>query len=65
MSNESFTSGVPQALTTNAFADTGYTFSGWNTVAGGGGTAYTDGETITISSGVNLFAQWTLSAALQ
>jgi uncharacterized repeat protein (TIGR02543 family) len=62
MSNESFTSGVPQALTTNAFADTGYTFSGWNTVAGGGGTAYTDGETITISSGVNLFAQWTLSA---
>ncbi|MGA2969812.1 MAG: InlB B-repeat-containing protein, partial [Acidimicrobiales bacterium] len=61
MSNEAFTSGVAQALTTNAFADTGYIFAGWNTLAGGGGTAYSNGQIITISASTNLYAQWTLS----
>jgi uncharacterized repeat protein (TIGR02543 family) len=62
MANEGFTSGVSQALTTNAFVDTGYTFSSWNTVAGGGGTAYSNGQAITISSSTTLYAQWTPSA---
>ena len=41
------------------FVRAGYTFSGWNTEAGGGGTAYAPGATITdISSDVTLYAQW-------
>ena len=50
-------------LTANGYAKTGYTFTGWNTQADGGGTAYTDGETVsnlTSQEGVTvtLFAQW-------
>ncbi len=36
----------------------GYTFTGWNTEAGGGGTEYQPGETINISENVTLYAQW-------
>ena len=36
---------MPTALTLNGFSRTGYVFSGWNTVAIGGGTPYTDGAT--------------------
>ena len=38
---------------------TGYTFAGWNTEAGGGGTAYQAGDNITVNSDVTLYAQWT------
>ena len=38
---------------------TGYTFTGWNTEAGGGGTAYQAGDNITVNSDVTLYAQWT------
>ena len=31
------TANVPTALTANTFTRTGYTFSGWNTAAGGAG----------------------------
>jgi uncharacterized repeat protein (TIGR02543 family) len=52
-----------KALTANSFARTGYTFAGWNTQAGGGGTGYTDGQGVTNLSAtgatVNLYAQWT------
>jgi uncharacterized repeat protein (TIGR02543 family) len=65
LSNENFTSGVPQSLTPNTFADTGYTFTGWNTIAGGGGTAYSNGQTITISANVSLYAQWSLNSAAE
>ena len=47
MANETDT--APTALTTNTFTRTGYTFAGWNTVAGGGGTAYADGATYPFS----------------
>ena len=41
------------------FVRAGYTFNGWNTVAGGGGTSYAAGATISsISSDVTLHAQW-------
>ena len=36
---------------------TGYTFSGWNTMANGSGTAYAAGATI--NTGATLYAQWT------
>jgi len=58
MSAESYTTGVAKVLTANAFTFTGYTFTGWNTAANGSGTAYTDGQIITISADVSLCAQW-------
>src|SRR6202041_1297750 len=59
MANESFTSGVPKALSANGFSRSGYTFTGWNTQANGSGTAYGPGATITITANTTLFAQWT------
>ncbi len=53
------TANVPAALMPNSFTRTGYTFSGWNTVAGGGGTAYADGATYDFSADITLYAQWT------
>ena len=44
---------------TGSLARTGYTFSGWNTAAGGGGTNYAAGATFTISADTTLYAQWT------
>ena len=63
MSNQSFTYGVAQALTANAFTRTGYTFTGWATSATGA-KVYNDNQSVsnltTISGGtVNLYAVWT------
>ncbi len=53
------TADIPTALTANAFTRTGYTFSGWNTDAGGGGTAYANSATYDFSADITLYAQWT------
>ena len=53
------TASAPTALTLNAFTKAGYTFSGWNTQAGGGGTAYADGATYSFAANITLYAQWT------
>ena len=50
-------------LTANGYTKTGYTFTGWNTQSDGGGTAYTDGQTVSNltsekEGSVTLFAQW-------
>ena len=57
MSNQ--VANVATNLTTNTFTRTGYSFSGWNTVAGGGGTAYADGASYAFAADVTLYAQWT------
>lgn len=49
------------AANSNGMSRTGYTFTGWNTIAGGGGNAYADGATYSTDSSVTLYAQWTLS----
>ena len=64
MADQTFTYGVKQALTKNAFARTGYTFAGWNTQANGKGTTYTDQQEVTSLSAtdgatIRLYAQWT------
>jgi uncharacterized repeat protein (TIGR02543 family) len=59
MSNE--TDNTATALTANAFVRTGYTFAGWNTVAGGGGTAYANSASYPFTANVTLYAQWTLN----
>lgn len=38
---------------------TGYTFSGWNTLANGTGTSYQVGASYTIDANLTLYAQWT------
>jgi uncharacterized repeat protein (TIGR02543 family) len=50
------------ALTTNSFTRTGYTFAGWNTVAGGTGTAYANGASYLFTSSITLYAQWTINS---
>jgi hypothetical protein len=53
---------VPTNLTTNAFARTGYNFTGWNTVATGvGGTSYANGASYPFTSSTTLYAQWTVA----
>ena len=56
------THNVPTALTADAFTRTGYTFKGWNTVAGGTGTSYANGATYPFTASVTLYAQWTTTS---
>jgi uncharacterized repeat protein (TIGR02543 family)/LPXTG-motif cell wall-anchored protein len=58
MSPQTFTDGVAQELTTNAFTRTDYTFEGWAT-SSGGSVEYTDGELVTIAANTGLYAVWT------
>ena len=53
------TSASSAALTANTFTRAGYTFSGWNTQAGGGGTSYSDGQSYNFAGDLELYAQWT------
>jgi uncharacterized repeat protein (TIGR02543 family) len=41
-----------------SFNNPGHSFSGWNTSANGGGTAYADGSTYSFGSDISLYAQW-------
>ena len=59
MNPQTFTSGVAQALTANAFTRNGYTFKEWNTQADGSGTSYADGAQVTLTENLTLYAQWT------
>ena len=43
---------------TNSLVKTGYTFNNWNTEAGGGGSSYSAGNTITMNANYTLYAQW-------
>ena len=63
MTDQSMTYDQAASLTANGYSKTGYTFIGWNTQPDGGGTAYTDGQTVsnlTSEEGgtVTLYAQW-------
>lgn len=60
MSPQTIDEGASANLTANSFSKTGYTFAGWNTEAGGGGTDYADEASYTMGTGnVTLYAQWT------
>jgi len=48
---------------TGSLVKTGYTFTGWNTLANGSGTARATSSTITIgSANITLYAKWTADA---
>lgn len=63
MTAQDFYTGDTAALKTNTFSRMGYTFAGWNTEAGGGGTAYGAQATVNTlnlgaSDSITLYAQW-------
>src|SRR6056300_980869 len=54
-------------VASSGFSRSGYTFTGWNTSSGGGGTSYSPGQSITLSSGsptIDLYAQWAAQATI-
>ncbi len=59
MSAQTVTYGVATPIKTNIFTRTGYRFNGWNTLADGTGTSYSDGANITLTSNTTLYAKWT------
>jgi uncharacterized repeat protein (TIGR02543 family) len=60
MSNQTITYGASSNLTSNAFTKPGYTFAGWNTLANGTGTSYTNSQSYTMgAANTTLYAQWT------
>ncbi|MBO7324047.1 MAG: InlB B-repeat-containing protein, partial [Bacteroidales bacterium] len=63
MSAQTFEAGVSQALAANTFTRSGYYFAGWNTAPDGSGTSYTDGQEITLTEDITLYAQWDLNTS--
>jgi uncharacterized repeat protein (TIGR02543 family) len=61
MTNETANYDVATNLTVNAFAYTGYTFSGWNSAANGTGVAYADHARYGFTANATLYAQWTIN----
>ncbi|MBR3234611.1 MAG: InlB B-repeat-containing protein, partial [Atopobiaceae bacterium] len=58
MSKLTVEEGDKVTLTANAFARSGYTFSGWNTAKDGKGTAYSDKAEVEPKADMMLYAQW-------
>ncbi|MBQ6791023.1 MAG: InlB B-repeat-containing protein [Paludibacteraceae bacterium] len=58
---EAYSANDDPTVLANGFTKAGYEFTGWNTQAGGGGTSYAEGATITdINANITLYAQWAL-----
>jgi hypothetical protein len=53
------------AITRNEDSNYTYTFKNWNTASNGTGTSYSAGQTITLSSNLTLYAQWTATPKSQ
>jgi uncharacterized repeat protein (TIGR02543 family) len=62
MSNQTATYNTTEALTSNSFTRTGYTFAGWNTAANGSGTSYANDANYTFTASITLYAQWTINS---
>jgi uncharacterized repeat protein (TIGR02543 family) len=62
MADQVVTFGQSVTLSSNVFAKSGYVFTGWNTVADGSGTSYTNGQVFNylIDGDLVLYAQWVL-----
>ena len=63
MADQGIATNANANLTANTFTREGYVFAGWNTVADGSGTAYTDGQSVrnlaAATETITLYAQWT------
>ena len=55
-----YESGNPVTVTgyTRSMVKAGYMFTGWNTESSGSGTAYSEGDTFSITSDTTLYAMW-------
>jgi uncharacterized repeat protein (TIGR02543 family) len=63
IADSSHTYDVEKTLTPNVYTRAGYTFVGWNTASGGGGTPYSNSQSVknlsaTDGAEVTLYAQW-------
>lgn len=58
MAPQGVVSDTATKLNANTFTREGYTFSGWSTNKNGGGTTYTDGQSVTLTADTTLYAQW-------
>lgn len=58
MSSKTVSAGTSFYLPINTFTRSGYEFVGWNTNADGSGVSYTNGQRITPSRNITLYAQW-------
>ena len=59
MDSQTVPKGSDVTLTANTFTYQGYTFTGWNTEADGGGEGYIDGDTVHgLEEDLTLYAQW-------
>ena len=47
-------------ISSNTFTQTGYDFAGWNTAADGSGISYSNGQIITLTEDITLYAQWAI-----
>ncbi|MBR3317062.1 MAG: InlB B-repeat-containing protein [Atopobiaceae bacterium] len=59
MYDEEVEEGQAFTVASNGFTWDGYEFEGWNTQADGSGAAYTEGESVTPTENMTLYAQWT------
>ena len=55
---QAYISGQSATLAANTFTREGYSFKGWSTEKNGGGTTYTDGQSVTLNKNITLYAQW-------
>lgn len=62
-STHNYGTGVVVPGNPGGLAKTGYTLSGWNTLADGSGTNYAAGDTLTMgAANVTLYAQWAINS---
>ena len=58
MSDQIFEKEETKSLSYNTFGRNGYVFLGWNTKADGSGVYYSDGQSISPTEDLTLYAQW-------
>ena len=58
MADQPFVAGLPSNLNASSFTRAGYTCIGWATNADGSGDTYATQQSITITTGMTLYAQW-------
>jgi len=63
MASQTVTVGSTVTLTTNTFTYDGYTFKGWSEDSSATSATYTDGQTITPTANMTLYAVWQEEAA--
>ncbi len=65
MSEQIFTYGVEATITENTFTKAGHTFKGWATYYSSTEVEYTDGESISLTEDIELYAVWEEAAGIE